>query len=305
MCKMESETVISCYTGVDFSLLPICLGEYWMGKDSGASRLISISELARFASVMELYPDFVESLVPIQQRTTRNVQLRDQFDLVAYMVRNSEVGTQLDTSGASLHFALLYIDESISKDSSTQGEILFRECEQEAEELFCEELTIHRYLWKRDREQLKRIDLFVLLHDKQLNEPQPFLHHDQSYETIKPITLFRQLSITDQSEIANDLWKSIDLERHSALYLVVLKLLFNCSLERTLHSRHPYLIARWGNPMEIAQHIVRQADGSEQMMRILANNYVLVATNVGAPELTSKCLILLNYSRSGMINIAL
>jgi len=305
------------YGAVDFSLLPLQFEELWhqlQDKNESESRHSHCySELARFAGPVGLYDEFVATY---KKETTRNVRLRDQFDLAAFMIRNSKLATSglVDCSDVSVSLALKYIDDqTIFLPSDGPGEnaiwnnlrlSLEAECQRGAEELFRDQVVIHRYLWERDRERLRILSAFLVLYNKGLSEPQPFLHMDHSYESIVPGSLFHRLPLCDQFEIADDTWKTVDLERRSVLYLVVIKLLFDCLMERTLHTRHPYLVARWCNPLEIAQHIVRQAQDSEPSIRMMANSYALVS-GIGAPELTSKCLTLLSFSKKGMISIGL
>jgi len=290
--------VIDRWAPIDFSLLPIQIENLWQDIKKHNQR--SISELTRFTSALNIYSKSIDTF---KQRTKRDIHLRDSYDLCAYIVRNSEI--DLDRTNPLFHYALEYIDRQLNDSMKfIDSDELIDEWKKETEKLFLNQIAIHHFLWEQDREQLKNIVTFTTLCANQLNEDRSYIRSDNSYERIKPIILFQQLPIPDQAEIADGTWKKVDLVRRPDLYLVVLKLVFNCSFERTQHVRHPYLLARWSNPLEIAQYILKHTDCDERRMRIMANSFSLVS-EIGAAELTSKCLTLLNCSKNGMINIGL
>ena len=305
------QIIFSHYESVNFSLLPLQLEEVWRGvkDDNGAEKISSLhddsfktrcySELARFGSLFDFYSDFTATY---EKRTARDAKLRDQFDLVAYMIRNSRLAEKglVDCSDVSIMFALEYIDNQITPVIPD----LFAERKRGAEELYRDQIAIHHYLWEKDREQLYTLSEFLKSHDKSLIKPQPFINMEHSYENVVPASLFHRLPLCDQIEIANGDWRTVDLQRRSTQYLVAIKLLFDCSMHRELHKRHPYLVARWANLLEIAQYILRQVGDSEDSMRVMAHSYALVS-GVSVAELTSKCLILQNFLKKGMINIEL
>ena len=316
--NVDDKIILKTYATTDFSLLPLELERLWnvaCGRTGSVEHTIAISELARYVAILELYVEFADTCTlqtSTNPRTRRDVSLRDQYDLCAYMVRNGKL--EIDISHTPIHFALRYIDqqyeqqEAKASNSSDMDRLeanrlevsqLLAEWNDKAEVMCKEQLAIHSFFYEQYCCELRDIASFIVLYHKQMNTEKPFIRSDHSYDSIKPITLFQQLSIPDQLEIANGKWKIADLARRSDTYLVVLKLLFDCIIDRSLHTRHPYLVARYGNPFEITQHIVQQSDGDEKCVRILATNYSIVA-EIGLPELTSKCLSLLNHSKRGM-----
>lgn len=294
--KMDMKArVIDRWSPIDFSFLPIQIEKLWEDIKNHNER--AVSELTRFTAALNIYSKSIDTF---NQRTKRDVHLRDSYDLCAYIVRNSEV--DLDRTNPLFYYALEYIDRQLNDSVKfIDSEELLDEWKKKAEKLFSDQVAVHHFLWEQDREQLRHIATFMTLYAKQLNEDRSYIRSDNSYERIKPIMLYRQLPISDQVEIADGTWKKVDLVRRPDLYLVVLKLVFDCSFERTLHLRHPYLMARWSNPFEIAQYILKNTDCDERRMRVMANSFSLVS-EIGAAELTSKCLSLLNCSKNGMIS---
>lgn len=216
------------------------------------------------------------------------------------MVRNSKIGENhlVDCNDPSLKGALAYIDKQTPERKLTTDH------KEQAEKLYQDQLTIHRYLWEQDRQRLLTLSTFLTTHKKKLTEPQPFINDQHEYENIIPGSLFHRLDVSNQIEIADGSWRTIDLQRRSTQYILVIKLLFDCLMDRSLHTRHPYLIARWSHPLEIAQHIIHEAKENESTMRIMANGYAIVS-GISVVEIVEKCLNLLNFSRRGMISIAL
>ncbi len=337
--QLTNRSVLDTYANTNFSLLPLKLERFWTIATSTSANqneteyIHAISELARYVGILELYEEFADTCTLgtyADPKARRSVTIRDQFYLCAYMSRNSKL--DLDATQVSIFFALQYIDHQyecsdvqpisvqstfvqstfvqstfvqsdvsrLDTDSSNADRLLL-EWSDRAETIFKEHVAIHNFFHEQCKDELQVIASFVVLHQRQMNTERPFLRNDHTYDIVKPITLFEQLSISDRLEIAGNRWRSINLARCSDTYLIVLKLLFDTIVDRSLHTRHPYLIARYGNPFEIAQHIVQQCGGDDKRMRILATSYAIVA-EINLPDLTSKCLILLNHSRKGTLN---
>lgn len=273
----RQKEVIACFRDVDFSLLPIHLTEVWKRVQHGDPS--AVYELIRFIDVIPFYSEFSSTFV---QRTPRTMLVRDQFDLCAYMLRNSSL--QLNPDGTPTVPALEHLD-MLCKDSSH----LLEQYLTEVNNLLYQNSVICQYIWAICQEQLNAISQFRTLFARQLYVEKPFLSVDHSYESIRPIDLFQQLPVEHQLEIATGQWRKVDVRNRNVLYLIVLKFLFDCSLERSQCNRHPYLLARWGNPLDIAQAIVKEADGIDSRLRVLATNYSLVA-DIPVAQLTIKCL---------------
>jgi hypothetical protein len=123
-----------------------------------------------------------------------------------------------------------------------------------------------------------------------MTTPEPFVTESCDFEMIQPEGIFETLPIQDQLEIATDEWKTVDLLRRSPEYLLVIKFLHEITIDKELATRHPYLVAKRGDMMEITALILDRSDGDERRMRMFSNVFAEVS-GLDTGEVVSKCLL--------------
>jgi hypothetical protein len=262
--------------------MPLQFSDLWekvsVDKDIDAYEK-AIYELGRFVECIKLYEDYAPTFV---QKTSRSIIVRDSYDLRVYMMRNNSRDYELND------LVLRASDEYITKFSSQE---IMLEKETNIMESFRDNVSICRFLWDQCKSRVNAINNFVHIFDKQLNEMVPFIQEDYNYAGIKPIDIFNRLSIDDQYEISTDLWKKILRNSRSTHYLIVVRMIFNCEIGHGEHIRHPYLVARRGDMIEVAKLICEKSGSDEPLMRILATNFAIVS-KLDLPDLMRKCLLL-------------
>jgi hypothetical protein len=297
-------TILESYVGVDFSKIPPEIGEAFERKD--------LPYLGRFVNAISCYDVFA---VTYEQKTTRSIHMRDQFDLVAYMMKNSKI--QVPLPEEPLIFALDYIDSHTDTPTKSVLPIdpetvvvedttiipsplsqFITTCQEEKQKMYDRQLIIHSYLHEQFSESLNEISNFVAKHKKELTEDKPFITERYNYELYSALYFFEQLPVADQLEIATNKWKEVDLLRCSTTYILVIKLLYEITLDRELAKRHPYLLARRADMMDVVEMISEEADEDDARMRMLA--YVFAAVSgIDIGELVSKCLLFMGNLQRG------
>lgn len=268
-------TIMEAYDGVDFSTLPIELEERYEKED--------LPYLARFVLAMGSYDDFMATY---EQRTIRDIHIRDQFDLVAYMMRNSKL--TFNNTAYPLQLALEYIDTYATADKLLYE--MIRGSTEEKDKMYREQVIIHTYLWRQHMDTLKSIKDFIVRESKKLTTERPFITEELDYDMVEALDIYKELPVAYQVEIATDGWKDVDLLRRSTPYVLVLKLLYDITLNKELAQKHPYLIARRGDMIEIVELIIKAADEDDACMRMLANVFAEVS-DIDTGNLVTKCLL--------------
>jgi hypothetical protein len=273
--KKYKKDILKYYDRVDFSCLPVDFEKAFERED--------IPFLGRFVFAIECYDEFIRSY---KQRTTRNIIMRDQFDLIAYMIRNSNFTLDQDPP---LMYALDYVDAHKNIDSFSRSQLLCV-CTKEKEIIHVEHLIIMDYMIMEFRGGILKINEFVEANSKIFKTSISFINHEWDFVWIQPLKLFESLPVEERLCIATGQWRTVNLLRYSPTFITVIKILFDIPIDRETTMKDPYLIARRGDILDIARSIINKSQGNEILMRLLAG-YFAEISEFKAGEITRACIL--------------